>query len=138
MDNLYNRVAQRRRRGQGGFTLIELLVVIAVLAILAAIVIFNIVGVANRGAKSACDSDVKTVQTAMDAWYNDNGLSWGTNYPAGTYHTVASIGSEFAPAQPRYIHQVPTSCADASGTVLGITVSDDSSGGGKTVTATNP
>ncbi len=138
MDDLYNRVARRRRRGESGFTLIELLVVIAVLAILAAIVIFNIVGVANRGAKSACDSDVKTVQTAMDAWYNDNGLAWGANFAAGTYHTTAAITTEFAPIQPQYIHTVPTSCADASGTVLGITVTNDATGGGKTVSATNP
>ena len=47
MDNLYNRVSQRRR-GEGGFTLIELLVVIAILAILAFIVIFNVTGVTNR------------------------------------------------------------------------------------------
>jgi len=85
MDNLLNRVSRRRRRGQGGFTLIELLVVIAVLAILATIVIFNVVGVANRGQSSACATDLKSLQTASDAYYNDNttystsnGLTTGT------------------------------------------------------------
>ena len=70
MDGLYNRVA-RRRRGEGGFTLIELLVVIAVLAILAAIVLFNVVGVTNRGKTSACSTDVKTFQSAVDAAIGD-------------------------------------------------------------------
>jgi general secretion pathway protein G len=72
MDNVYNRVARRRRKGEGGFTLIELLVVIAVLTVLAAIILFNVVGVANRGKTSACQTDVKSIQTASDAYYGDN------------------------------------------------------------------
>jgi prepilin-type N-terminal cleavage/methylation domain-containing protein len=71
MDNLYNRVSRRRGKGQGGFTLIELLVVIAVLAVLAAIVIFNVTGVANRGKLAACQTDLKSIQTASDAYNND-------------------------------------------------------------------
>lgn len=74
MDQVFNRVARRRRQGQQGFTLIELLVVIAVLAILAAIVLFNIVGVANRGKSSACQTDKQTIQTAVDGYYNDKGV----------------------------------------------------------------
>ncbi|HEY7927275.1 MAG TPA: type II secretion system protein [Candidatus Dormibacteraeota bacterium] len=87
MDDLFNRVARRRsraqpgstaagvgrrrRRGQQGFTLIELLVVIAVLAVLAGIVIFNVAGVNQRGSLAACQTDLKSVQTASDAYYND-------------------------------------------------------------------
>ncbi len=74
MDNVYNRVARRRRKGQKGFTLIELLVVIAVLAILAAIVLFNVVGVANRGKTAACNTDLGTIQTAVDGYYSDKGV----------------------------------------------------------------
>jgi type II secretory pathway pseudopilin PulG len=48
-----------------------LLVVIAVLAVLATIVIFNVAGVANRGRTSACQTDLKSIQTASDAYYND-------------------------------------------------------------------
>ena len=80
MDNLFNRVARRRRQDQSGFTLIELLVVIAVLAILAAIVLFNVVGVTNRGEASACATDVKTFQTAVDAAIGD-ALSDGNPQP---------------------------------------------------------
>ena|SRR5437879_3828828 len=107
MDNLYNRVSRRRRQGEGGFTLIELLVVIAVLAILAAIVIFNVVGVTNRGKTSACDTDLKSAQTASDAYHNDTG-----GYPA----TLGAL-------VPAYLHTAPTSftgfAVDSNGTVTG-------------------
>jgi prepilin-type N-terminal cleavage/methylation domain-containing protein len=91
MDNLYTRVSRRRRRGQEGFTLIELLVVIAVLAILAGIVIFNVTGVANRGSLAACQTDLKTIQTASDAFYNDS-------TPRRTW--LRSIPRIFTPCQP--------------------------------------
>jgi prepilin-type N-terminal cleavage/methylation domain-containing protein len=94
MDNLYNRTARRRRTGQQGFTLIELLVVIAVLAVLAGIVIFNVTGVTNRGNLAACQTDLKSVQTASDAYYNDHP---GT-YPADITALV-----------PGYLHTAPTS-----------------------------
>lgn len=97
MDDLFNRVARRRRPGQGGFTLIELLVVIAVLAILAAIVIFNVLGVVNRGSSSACATDVKSAQTAVDAYYNDH-QKYPTDWTADT-----------PPLVPNYLHTAPTS-----------------------------
>jgi prepilin-type N-terminal cleavage/methylation domain-containing protein len=93
MDNVYKRVARRRRRGQEGFTLIELLVVIAVLAILATIVIFNVTGVTNRGQVSACQTDLKTIQTASDSYYNDHGQA----YPAA-----------LTDLKPAYIHTLPS------------------------------
>jgi prepilin-type N-terminal cleavage/methylation domain-containing protein len=117
MDNLYNRVSRRRHRGQQGFTLIELLVVIAVLAILAGIVIFNVVGVTNRGAASACATDTKSVQTASDAYYNDHGQA----YPDGSGTSSGSV--DMALLVPAYLHNIPAtadggfSYSDASGTV---------------------
>jgi general secretion pathway protein G len=112
MDTTINRVSRRRRRGQGGFTLIELLVVIAVLAVLAAIVIFNVTGVINRGNSSACATDLKTVQTASDAYRNDNGAYATTGGGAGTLLS-ASLA-------PTYVHTFPTEktwTIDATGTV---------------------
>jgi general secretion pathway protein G len=112
MDNVYNRMSRRRRPGQGGFTLIELLVVIAVLAILAGIVIFNITGVANRGKSSACLTDLKSVQTAVDAYYNDH----SSTYPASPVSLTSG-----GPIVPTYLHTTPTSVGtvsiDANGTV---------------------
>ena len=115
MDDLFNRVARRRRGGQRGFTLIELLVVIAVLAILAAIVIFNVTGVANRGSSASCATDLKTVQTASDAYYNANGSYATTGGAAGTL-TQSLL-------QPTYMHSWPseqTWAIDATGTVTNI------------------
>jgi prepilin-type N-terminal cleavage/methylation domain-containing protein len=111
MDDVFNRVARRRRRGdQGGFTLIELLVVIAVLAVLATIVIFNVVGVANRGRSSACATDLKTIQTASDAYYNDFNA-----YPeTGALPQPVDVTK----LSPAYIHAVtPTDIELNTGTV---------------------
>ncbi len=111
MDDLYNRVARRHRSGEGGFTLIELLVVIAVLAILGAIVIFNVTGVANRGRQSACDTDVKTVQTAVDTVVSDNGgqlgfLNTNNNGDMTANGDLAALHSN------GYVHSVPASCVN--------------------------
>lgn len=111
MDNLYDRVARRRSRGQSGFTLIELLVVIAVLLVLALIVIFNVVGVSNRGSSSACLTDKQSVQTASDSYYNDN-----QKYPTG-------FTGDVPPLVPNYLHTAPTSVgavtwnSDGKGTI---------------------
>jgi prepilin-type N-terminal cleavage/methylation domain-containing protein len=107
MDGMYNRVARRRRRGQEGFTLIELLVVIAVLAVLAGIVIFNVTGVTNRGNTAACQTDLKSIQTASDAYFNDHG-----SYPG----TVAAL-------TPAYLHTTPTDVGTVTWTAGTVTSS---------------
>ncbi len=108
MDNLYNRAARRRRRGQQGFTLIELLVVIAVLAILAGIVIFNVVGVANKGSIASACTDQKSVQTAVDTALND-----GATFAAGDMTASGRLtraGSTYTPGHPgRVCRGVPHS-----------------------------
>jgi general secretion pathway protein G len=93
MDNLYNRVAARRRHGQGGFTLIELLVVIAILAILAFIVIFNVTGVTNRGNSSACVTDGRSVQTGLDAYINDSATNGDITTADAAINTAAAFGT---------------------------------------------
>jgi general secretion pathway protein G len=92
MENLRNRVARRRHAGETGFTLIELLVVIAVLAVLAAIVVFNVTGVTDKGKTSSCKTDLHTLQTASDTYYNQVGT-----YPAA-----------FTDLVPAYLHTAPT------------------------------
>ncbi len=52
-----------------GFTLIELLIVIVVLGILAATVVFALTGVTGQSAQAACNSDAKTVETAVQAYH---------------------------------------------------------------------
>src|SRR5439155_11936047 len=63
----------RKHRGEPGFTLIELLVVIVILAILAAIVIFAVGGITDKGQKSSCDTDRKTLETAEEANFAQKG-----------------------------------------------------------------
>ena len=63
---------------EAGFTLIELLIVIVVLGILAAIVIFSLTGVTGQSQAAACNTDAKTVETAVAA-------SAATATPPGTY-----------------------------------------------------
>jgi len=87
MDNLYKRVARRRRRGQGGFTLIELLVVIAILGVLAAIVVINVTGVKGNAQTAACQSDTEAIQTAVDGYYVTN-----SKYPAQGGDTTSPSG----------------------------------------------
>ena len=125
MDHLYNKVA-RRRHGEAGFTLIELLVVIAVLAILAAIVLFNVVGVTNRGKSSACATDVKTFQSAVDAAIGD-ALSGGvattaTSLTAGDMTNGGALPNDLSRLDAGgYIHDSPgtTACTTLTLTLLG-------------------
>jgi general secretion pathway protein G len=54
---------------QDGFTLIELLIVIVILGVLAGIVVFAVGGINDSSKTSACKSDLKTGETAIEAYY---------------------------------------------------------------------
>ncbi len=76
----------RRRREEvgegeeeGGFTLIELLIVIVILGILAAIVVFAVQNLTTSSSQASCGSDVKTVETAVEAYKAQIGV-----YPGDT------------------------------------------------------
>jgi prepilin-type N-terminal cleavage/methylation domain-containing protein len=58
---------------EGGFTLIELLIVVIILGILAAIVVFSVTGLTNNASARSCQATVKTVDTAAEAYYAQNG-----------------------------------------------------------------
>jgi prepilin-type N-terminal cleavage/methylation domain-containing protein len=80
----------KKRSGQGGFTLIELLIVIVILGILAAIVVLAIGGLKGSSQTAACNSEMKTIGTAEDAYFASTGqgqaYAWGSattpTYPA--------------------------------------------------------
>jgi len=57
-----------KKRSEGGFTLIELLIVIIILAILAAIVVFAVGTTGQNAAAASCESDAKTVETALETY----------------------------------------------------------------------
>jgi len=116
----YREIEGRRHASPGdepGFTLIELLIVILVLGILAAIVIFALAGVTAQSAKAACNTDAKSIQTAVSAY---NGSVGG--YPT----TVAQI-------VPTYLHVWPTSTHYGINVVSGtgeVDIDPSGSGGG--------
>jgi general secretion pathway protein G len=79
---------------EGGFTLIELLIVIVILAILAAIVVFAVQNLTGSSAKSACNSDQKTVENALEAFKAQTGA-----YPNGADALAAGTPTG-APVEP--------------------------------------
>ena len=90
-----------QKRNEGGFTLIELLIVIVILGILAAIVVFAVGGITDRGATSACKSDVKTFEVASEAYFANN-----ATYPA----TIAGM-------IPTFMHALPAGSLTVGNTV---------------------
>jgi prepilin-type N-terminal cleavage/methylation domain-containing protein len=68
----------RGRKGQGGFTLIELLVVVTILGILAGIVTLSLVGLTTHANVQACNTEYKTVQAALDAFFANQSKVNGT------------------------------------------------------------
>jgi len=55
-----------------GFTLVELLIVIVILGILATVTVFAVRGITDRGQDNACAVELRTVETAIEAFYADN------------------------------------------------------------------
>ena len=91
MQATLERLRQRReeRGDEGGFTLIELLIVIVILGILAAIVVFAVQNLTGSSASASCKSDMKTVETALEAYDSQVG-----HYPGGaTTDKSAKVGS---------------------------------------------
>jgi general secretion pathway protein G len=68
----------RGRKGQQGFTLIELLVVVTILGILAGIVTLSLVGLTTHANVQACQTEYRTVQSALDAYLADQNKVNGT------------------------------------------------------------
>ena len=105
--------ARRDERGdEGGFTLIELLIVIVILAILAAIVIFAVQNLTGSSAKASCESDVSTVDHAVEAYLAQVGSE-----PISIGNLMASTtGSDGNTVGP-WLHSTPT-----NGTHYAVTV----------------
>jgi len=65
-------------RGHRGFTLIELLVVIAIIGILSAVVLASLNSARSKGVDAAIKSNIATIQTQAELFYDDNGNKYGT------------------------------------------------------------
>ena len=62
-----------KRQLSKGFTIVELLIVIVVIGILAALVLNTFSGVQRRARDTERQTDVNSVATQLEVYYNDNG-----------------------------------------------------------------
>jgi prepilin-type N-terminal cleavage/methylation domain-containing protein len=110
----YREIEQRREAGdsENGFTLIELLIVIIVLGILAAIVIFSLTGVTGQSEAAACNSDAKTVQTAVSAYQAENPGALPAAFAFSNLTTVDPSG------HGPYLHAAPTATVAKNGYLI--------------------
>ena len=113
---MYQRLltAREARRSEAGFTLIELLIVIVILGVLAAIVTFSVRGITDTGDQAACEANVKTAETAVEAFYANNGA-----YPANLGAVVTAGLLKSDPSDTAVDPQVRVSYTQTGGVVTG-------------------
>ena len=78
-----------------GFTLIELMVVIAIIGILASIITASLSAAGAKGRDARRISDIRTIQLALEEYYNDNG-----SYPTGIYSSQLTNYLPTVPVDP--------------------------------------
>ena len=88
-----------RPNNQSGFTLIELLVVIAIIGLLSTLSVVALNNARSRARDARRISDVRQMQTALELYFNDQGI-----YPAG--NPIAS--GTIANGSVIYMTTVPT------------------------------
>ncbi|MBV9159089.1 MAG: prepilin-type N-terminal cleavage/methylation domain-containing protein [Candidatus Kaiserbacteria bacterium] len=88
------------KRKERGFTLIELLVVIAIIGLLSSVILASLNGARKKGRDARRLSDMKSLQTALELYYNDN-----NQYPAAT--TQANAATALTALAPSYISSIP-------------------------------
>lgn len=98
---MINRLMEKKRQEEG-FTLIELLIVVIILGILAAVVVFGVSTFRSDSVKNACKTDMKSVETAAQAYKTKTGA-----YPAGD-DSAARIAVLTGGADP-YLKSAPNS-----------------------------
>ena len=138
-------LASIRRRS--GFTLIELLVVIAIIGLLSAIVLASLNTARTKGQDAARIADTKSLETAMELYYNDNNKYPNTNMAPDTGYGLAGNASLTAALVPKYIASIPAILAadgdqyawsSAYGYGLWIYTAGNTSGNGFCRTGHNP
>jgi prepilin-type N-terminal cleavage/methylation domain-containing protein len=88
MENIIEVPADQQK--DKGFTLVELLIVIVILGILATVTVFAVRGITDQGQTSACQADAKTLETATEAYFAQEG---GTAIPTDNEVATTTIGA---------------------------------------------
>lgn len=83
---------KKRNRGEAGFTLVELLIVLAILAVLIAIVLPNFTGLIGGSETTAGDTELRIVQTAVDAKMAAESLATVTAIATATDDMTSAAG----------------------------------------------
>jgi general secretion pathway protein G len=91
---------QAARKVDGGFTLIELLIVIVILGVLAGVVVFSVQAISDRGNKAACNTDLRSIESAAAGYYADHNNTWPT---------VGGTTNDWTPLVPAYLKEPPNS-----------------------------
>lgn len=122
-----------------GFTLIELLVVISIIGLLATLVAANLNAARSRARDAQRKSDIKSIQTALRLYYNDNGAYpasnyfdnlWGTEWKVGTTVYMNSVPADPLSAQTyKYVLG-----ADSDNYTLSACLENTSDTNGKSIT----
>ncbi len=118
-----------------GFTLIELLVVIAIIGILSAVVLASLNTARQKGADAAVKSNLATVQTQAQLYYDDNSNKFAstdaTGCTAGMFGDP-TIAAAITSANSSSIDSSNTTCAVSDGGqnfAVAIQMNNTSSGG---------
>ena len=83
---------RKRNGGEAGFTLVELLIVLAILAVLIAIVLPNFTGLIGGSETTAADTELRIVQTAVDAKMASESLASVTAITTATSNMTSAAG----------------------------------------------
>lgn len=114
---------------QKGFTLIELLVVIAIIGILSTLAVFSLNNARQKARDAKIVSDIRSIQTQLELYYNDNGAYPSTMTMDGTGSLVGTGAS----ASTTYIDKIPASPVAGNPYTY---ASSTTSGGGPSYTIT--
>ncbi|MEJ0053928.1 MAG: type II secretion system protein [bacterium] len=101
-----------------GFTLIELLVVIAIIGILSAVVLASLNTARSKGNDAAVKSNLVTVQTQAELFYDSNGSKYNTDGSTGVaVATCPTTGATMFAADPT-IKAAIAAATSAGGTAV--------------------
>jgi general secretion pathway protein G len=73
--HVHTSVKSNQKESDSGFTLVELLVVVVIMGVLATVSVLGVRGLTDRGQASACESDQRVMEVAVETWFADESLA---------------------------------------------------------------